>query len=92
MSIDTDRRRDGRRVVSEQRTIGVVFVGLIAAAAVAMAAAYLILGRLIIDAGAGDAGPLLVIAGGALVGTLTAYIIHEVGDVLPSVMARLYRR
>ena len=75
----------------ERRVTGLIFVAFITAAAAAMAAAYLILGRMIIDAGSGDGGPLFVIAGGALVGTLTAYVIHEIGNVLPSVMARLHR-
>lgn len=75
----------------ERRVTGLIFVGFLAAGAVAMAAAYLILGRMIIDASTGDGGPLIVIAGGALVGTLTAFVIHEVGSVLPGVMARLHR-
>ena len=75
----------------ERQITGAIFVGFLATGAVAMAAAYLVLGRVIIDASTGDAGPLLVIAGGALVGTLTAFVIHEVGQVLPGVMARLSR-
>ena len=75
----------------EHRVTSLIFVGFLASGAVAMAAAYLILGRMIIDASSGDAGPLVVIAGGALVGTLTAFVIHEVGSVLPGVMARLHR-
>ena len=75
----------------ERRTTGVIFAAFLASGAIAMAAAYLILGRMIVDASAGDAGPLVVIAGGALVGTLTAFVIHEVGSVLPGVMARLSR-
>ena len=75
----------------ERRITGVIFVGFLTAGAVAMAVAYVVLGRVIIDASAGDAGPILVIAGGALVGTLTAFVIHEIGQVLPGVMARLNR-
>ena len=75
----------------ERRVTGAIFVGFLAAGAVAMAAAYLILSRMIMDASSGDAGPFVVIAGGALVGTLTAFVIHEVGSVLPGVMARLHR-
>ncbi len=75
----------------ERRITGLIFVAFIAAAACAMAASYLILGRLIIDAGTGEGQPLFVVAGGALVGTLTAYVIHEIGNVLPGVMARLHR-
>jgi hypothetical protein len=75
----------------ERRVTGLIFMGFLASAAVAMAAAYIILARMIVDAGAGDAGPIAVIAGGALVGALTAYIIHEVGNVLPGVMSRLHR-
>lgn len=75
----------------DRRVTGAIFLGFLAAGAIALAAAYLILGRMIIDASAGDAGPLAVIAGGALVGTLTGFVIHEVGMVLPNVMARLYR-
>jgi hypothetical protein len=44
---------------------------------------------MIVGAGAGDESALLVIAAGALVGTLTAYVIHEVGAVLPGVMRHL---
>ena len=75
----------------ERRITGAIFVGFLTAGAVAMAFAYVVLGRVIIDASAGDAGPILVIAGGALVGTLTAFVIHEIGQVLPGVMARLNR-
>lgn len=75
----------------DRRVTGVLFTAFLAAGAVAMAAAYLILGRMIMDASAGDAGPVVVIAGGALVGSLTAFVIHEVGAVLPGVMARLNR-
>ena len=75
----------------ERQITGALFVGFLAAGAIAMAAAYLVLGRVIIDASTGDAGPILVIAGGALVGTLTAFVIHEVSQVLPGVMARLNR-
>ena len=75
----------------ERRITGVIFVGFLTAGAVAMAVAYVVLGRVIIDASAGDAGPILVIAGGALVGTLTAFVIHEIGQVLPGVVARLNR-
>lgn len=75
----------------DRRITGALFLGFLTAGAFALAAAYLILGRIIIDAGSDGMGPLSVIAGGALVGTLTAYVIHEVGSVLPSVMARLYR-
>ena len=75
----------------ERRITGVIFVGFLTAGAVAMAVAYVVLGRVIIDASAGDAGPIPVIAGGALVGTLTAFVIHEIGQVLPGVMARLNR-
>lgn len=75
----------------ERRVTGVIFLCFLAAGAIALAAAYLILGRMIIDASAGDMGTLAVVAGGALVGTLTAFVIHEIGSVLPMVMARLYR-
>jgi hypothetical protein len=77
--------------ISDRRVTGAIFAGFLGAGAIALAAAYLILGRMIIDASAGDSGPLAVIAGGALVGTLTAFVIHEVGSVLPNVMSRLYR-
>ena len=75
----------------ERRITGAIFAGFLAAGALAMAAAYLVFGRVIVDASTGDAGPMLVIAGGALVGSLTAFVIHEVGQVLPGVMARLSR-
>ncbi len=75
----------------DRRITGAIFLGFLTAGAVALAVAYLILGRIIIDASAGDTSPLAVVAGGALVGTLTAFVIHEIGDVLPSVMARLLR-
>ena len=75
----------------ERRITGAIFVGFLTSGAVAMAVAYVVLGRVIIDASAGDAGPILVIAGGALVGTLTAFVIHEIGQVLPGVVARLNR-
>ena len=75
----------------ERRITGALFVGFLGAGSIALAAAYLVFGRLIIDASAGEAGAVLVIAGGALVGTLTAFVIHEIGNVLPGVMARLSR-
>lgn len=75
----------------DKRVTGAIFLGFLTAGAIALAAAYLILGRIIIDASVGDMGALAVIAGGALVGTLTAFVIHEIGSVLPAVMTRLYR-
>ena len=75
----------------ERRITGALFASFIAAGSIALAAAYLVFGRVIIDASAGEAGPMLVISGGALVGTLTAFVIHEIGFVLPGVMARLSR-
>ena len=75
----------------ERRITGALFAGFLAAGSIALAAAYLVFGRVIVDASAGEAGPMLVISGGALVGTLTAFVIHEIGFVLPGVMARLSR-
>ena len=75
----------------ERQITGVLFGAFLAAGCVAMAAAYIVLGRLIVDASTGEGKATFVIAGGALVGTLTAFVIHEVGQVLPGVMARLYR-
>jgi hypothetical protein len=75
----------------ESRVTGALFLGFLGAGAVALAAAYLVLGRLIIDASAGEGGAMMVIAGGALVGTLTAVVIHEVGHVLPRVTQKLNR-
>ena len=75
----------------ERQITGAIFTGFLVTGALAMAAAYLVLGRAIVDANAGEGSALLVIAGGALVGTLTAFVIHEVGHVLPGVMARLSR-
>ena len=66
-----------------------LFGSLLAAGTVAMAAAYLLLGHMIVDASTGDATALSVVTAGILVGTLTAYVIHEVGMVLPGVMPHL---
>ena len=79
------------RKLSERHTTGMLFAAFLAAGAIAMMAAYLILGRLIVAAGDGIAGPASVIAAGALAGTLTAFVIHEVGRVLPGVMQRAGR-
>ena len=76
---------------TERRVTGALVVGFLSAGAIAMAAGFVVLGRMIVDASTGDAGPMIVIAGGCLVGTLTAFVIHEIGCVLPGVMARLYR-
>ena len=69
-----------------------LFGALLAAGTVAMAAAYVLLGHMIVDASAGDATAMSVITAGILVGTLTAYVIHEVGMVLPGVMPHLRRQ
>jgi len=75
----------------ERQVTGVLFGVFLLSGALALAAAYIVLGRIIVDASEGESGAALVIAGGALVGTLTAFVIHEVGQVLPGVMARLHR-
>ena len=77
------------RQISERWTTGALFFLFLAAAAIAMAHAYMILGRLIIAAGDGISGPVAIIAAGALVGTLTAFVIHEISAVLPGVMRHL---
>ena len=74
------------RHIPKRWITGAIFVLFVAAGALAMTAAYLILGRMIIAAGNGDAGPLAVIASGSVVGTLTAFVIHELSRVLPGVM------
>ncbi len=79
------------RWISERHVTGAIFTGFLASGAAAMTLGYVILGRMIVDASAGEAGPLIVIASGAMVGTLTAFVIHEIGGVLPDVMARLHR-
>ena len=77
------------RELSDRHVTAVVFVGLLAAGVTAMVQAYLILGRVILSVGLGEDSPLVLISAGALVGTITAYIIHEVGNVLPGVMRTL---
>jgi pheromone shutdown protein TraB len=79
------------RFLSERRVTAGLFTIFLAAGAVALAAAFLILGHMITIAGEVANGPLYVIAAGALVGTLTAFVIHEVGCVLPDVMEELHR-
>jgi hypothetical protein len=79
------------RFVSERRLTAMLFTSFLAAGATALAAGFLILGQMIVMAGEVSGGPLYVIASGALVGTLTAFVIHEVGLVLPGVMSRLNR-
>ena len=74
------------RQISERHITAAVFIGLLTAGAIAMTQAYMILGRLIVSVGMGDDSPLLLISAGALVGTLTAYVIHEVGQILPATM------
>ena len=74
------------RQISERHVTAAVFIGLLAAGIIAMVQAYLILGRIIMSVGLGDDSPLMLIAAGALVGTLTAYVIHEVGQILPGTM------
>ncbi len=78
------------RMISERRLTAALFTGFLAAGAVALAAAFLILGHMITMAGDVTHGPLYVIAAGALVGTLTAFVIHEVGCILPGVMDELH--
>ena len=77
------------RHITDRHITAALFVGLLAAGAIAMTEAYMILGRMIVSAGEGEGSPLLVIAAGALVGTLTAYVIHEVDNVLPGVTLHL---
>jgi ABC-type Mn2+/Zn2+ transport system permease subunit len=79
------------RYLSERSQMATLFTSFLTAAAVALAAAFLILGQMITMASEVAHGPLYVIAAGALVGTLTAFVIHEVAEVLPSVMERLHR-
>ncbi len=79
------------RLVSGRRLTAVLFTTFLAAGATALAAAFLILGQMIVIAGEVSGGALYVIASGALVGTLTAFVIYEVGMVLPGVMSQLNR-
>jgi ABC-type Mn2+/Zn2+ transport system permease subunit len=77
--------------LSERRQTATLFTSFLAAGATALAAAFLILGQMITMASDVPHGPLYVIAAGALVGTLTAYVIHEIAEILPGVMERLHR-
>jgi ABC-type Mn2+/Zn2+ transport system permease subunit len=79
------------RYFSEHRVTAALFTGFLVAGVTAVAAAFLILGRMIVMAGDVPNGPLYVVASGGLVGILTTFVIHEVGMVLPGVMARLNR-
>jgi hypothetical protein len=79
------------RFLSERRITAALFTSFLLAGVLAMASAFLILGRMIIMAGETQSGTLFVLASGGLVGTITAFVIHEVGAVLPAVMARLSR-
>ncbi len=66
-----------------------MFTSFLTAGAIALATAFLILGQMITLASEVAHGPFYVIAAGALVGTLTAFVIHEVAEVLPGVMDEL---
>jgi ABC-type Mn2+/Zn2+ transport system permease subunit len=79
------------RYLSERNQTATLFTSFLTAGAVALASAFLILGQMITSASDVAHGPLYVIAAGALVGTLTAFVIHEIADVLPGVMERLHR-
>ena len=79
------------RFISERQLTATLFTSFLTAGAIALAAAFLILGQMITMAGDVAYGSLYVIAAGALVGTLTAFVIHEVAEVLPGVMEVLHR-
>jgi hypothetical protein len=79
------------RYISERSLTAALFTSFLTAGAIALAAAFLILGYMITSASEVAHGPLYVIAAGALVGTLTAFVIHEIAEVLPGVMERLHR-
>jgi biotin transporter BioY len=77
--------------MSERSQTATLFTSFLTAGAIAMAAGFLILGQMITMASEVAQGGLYVIAAGALVGTLTAFVIHEVAEILPGVMDHLHR-
>lgn len=81
-----------QRLFSPQTITLFLFVAFVGAGGVALAAATMVMGALIVSAADGDAGPLSVIAAGALTGVLTAMIVHQVGMVAPRVARELWRR
>ncbi|MEQ1649711.1 MAG: hypothetical protein ABL898_14095 [Hyphomicrobiaceae bacterium] len=80
-----------RRLSSSSQTL-LLFLAFVLAGASALAASALILGGLIVEAGDGLAGPLAVIAAGALTGTLASFVIHEITLVAPGIVRALSRR
>jgi hypothetical protein len=79
------------RYLSDRSQTATLFTAFLTTGAIALAAAFLILGQMITSASEVAHGPLYVIAAGALVGTLTAFVIHEIAEVLPGVMEHLHR-
>jgi hypothetical protein len=85
------RMRFVASLLSVRRQTGALFTAFLTAGAIALAAAFLILVQMITSASEVAHGALYVIAAGALVGTLTAFVIHEIAEILPGVMAHLHR-
>ena len=63
-----------------------LFLAFLLAGAAALAASAVLMGRLIVDAGDGDATIAAVVTAGALVGTLASYVVHEVTALAPGVV------